>query len=550
VPHPRVTIVMTARERHSLTVSAIESIIANTAMPFRFIYADGQAPDWLKRVLHQRAREWRLEFIEFGGIPWPNHIRNRIAPRIDTEYAVFLDNDICVAPGWLEALVTCADETGAGIVCPLYLIGADAQATKIHMAGGHLTRTQEAAAVLLTEEHRFAEAHWPAVSRQLRREACDFAEYHCVLMSAKLAKTPGLFDDKIVAVHEHIDAALTAKAHGYSVYFEPAAKVTYLASVPRLLSELEFFRSRWSPLAVSESIETFCKKWNVVDDARGIGEIRPWAATHLSHVEPLRLANKRPTALRRPMHVADLKQTLAGLCALAESRGYRKLEWDIVERAHRLAMVYANGIYRPCGRPFINRLAGTASVLMYYEFAASIVAAGLLHAAYTHAGEWMGDAPSRLAEICNALGGRERPLEKRVRAYSLRAERLKALAASRDIAATLTVSDMEVLAIEAANEVDLHLSGEFKFSGRRDTVSDTVIDLVAYVAASIGVTGLAETIKTEALALSLIPSHAGPDEIQSFRLSGRNRIPAGSGALCALLARERDQELGPPISTR
>ena len=37
---PRATIVMTARERHSLAEAAIESIVADTARPFRFIYLD------------------------------------------------------------------------------------------------------------------------------------------------------------------------------------------------------------------------------------------------------------------------------------------------------------------------------------------------------------------------------------------------------------------------------------------------------------------------------------------------------------------------------
>jgi hypothetical protein len=33
---PRATIVMTARDRHSLTESAIESIVANTPQTYRF----------------------------------------------------------------------------------------------------------------------------------------------------------------------------------------------------------------------------------------------------------------------------------------------------------------------------------------------------------------------------------------------------------------------------------------------------------------------------------------------------------------------------------
>ena len=36
----RVTIVMTARERHSLAESAIEAVVSQTPRPYRFIYVD------------------------------------------------------------------------------------------------------------------------------------------------------------------------------------------------------------------------------------------------------------------------------------------------------------------------------------------------------------------------------------------------------------------------------------------------------------------------------------------------------------------------------
>jgi hypothetical protein len=54
----RVTIVMTARERHSLAEAAIDSVVARTPRPFRFIYVDVQSPDWLRPVqLSYRQRQ-------------------------------------------------------------------------------------------------------------------------------------------------------------------------------------------------------------------------------------------------------------------------------------------------------------------------------------------------------------------------------------------------------------------------------------------------------------------------------------------------------------
>lgn len=43
------------------------------------------------------------------------------------------------------------------------------------------------------------------------------------------------------------------------------------------------------------------------------------------------------------------------------------------------------GGFRPCARPFIVRCTGVASALVAFGFAPRVVAAGLLHAAYSHA---------------------------------------------------------------------------------------------------------------------------------------------------------------------
>ena len=418
---PRVTIVMTARERHNLTEAAIESIVLNTGKPFRFIYAESQAPEWLKETLSRRAGEWGLEVVSYGESLWPNQLRRRILPEIDTDYAVFLDNDVSVEPGWLEKLVACADETGAGIVCPLYLIG-DGSTRKIHMAGGRLTEIPTEKGIVLEERHQLAN-HDTAEASNLRREKCDYGEFHCMFIRTKLAKDASIFDDRIVCVHEHIDAALTAKKNGYPIYLEPSVKVTYLALAPFMLADLAYFRERWAFAAAESSIKAFCSKWGVIDEERSFGDVRKFIRWHQTHVDPVRPAPARALALRKPMLPHELQQTLSGLFELAQSRHYRQNEWDKVGRAYQLALPILDGAYRPCGRPFINHLAGSASVLMHYNFDASIVAAALLHAAYTHCRQLAAGPQAGIDKICELLGGKSSSLQRRVRAYALRSAR-------------------------------------------------------------------------------------------------------------------------------
>ena len=533
---PRVTIVMTARERHNLTEVAIESIVRNTTKPFRFIYAESQAPEWLKKTLSRRAGEWGLEVVSFGESLWPNQLRKRILPKIDTDYAVFLDNDLAVEPGWLEKLVACADETGAGIVCPLYLIG-DGSTSKIHMAGGRLTEIPERNGIVMEECHQLAN-HPVAEADNLRREKCDYGEFHCMFIRTKLAKDADIFDDRIVCIHEHIDTALTAKKNGYPIYLEPSAKVTYLALAPFMLADLAFFRERWTFAAAESSIEAFCSKWGVIDDERSFGDVRKFIYWHQTHVDPVRPHAAPAPASQKPMLPQEFRQTLSGLSELAQSRRYRQKEWSTVERAYRQAMTIVDGVYRPCGRPFINHLAGTASVLMHYDFEAAIVAAALLHAAYTHCRELAGGPQASIDEICEVLGGKSSSLERRVRAYTYRSARWKELLASATWASELSILDAEILAIAAANEVDMHLSGEFRFSGRRDIETDGIMGLITHVCDTLGVPGLAETLRTEGRKLSLVKPAAESGSSGSFRIVGNELVPAISRAIFQSLYRD------------
>jgi len=526
---PRATIVMTVRERHALTEAAIDSVVRNTRPPFRFIFAETQSPPWLSELLARRQPEWGIEIAKFDAALWPNQIRKRIAPAIATDYVVFLDNDVSVEPGWLERMIACADETGAGIVCPLYLIGDGASVTRIHMAGGRLQRSNGDNGIALTEAHHLMNADLAQAEPHLRREPCDFAEYHCMLISAKLASDGAIFDDRILCVHEHIDTALAARKAGYGVYLEPSARVTYMGYAPFALGELDFFRTRWGPGAGEASIKAFAQKWGVTDDAASFGDVRGFLESHRIEVDPLHPAPAQGAHRSEAMCRDELRQSLSGLFELAVARGYGQEEWNMLERAYRLALIWVNGVYRPCGRPFINHLTGTASVLVNYGFQAQVACAGLLHAAYTHGALPGMDARSAIAEMQKVLAGNP-ALEKLVRLYTLRAGRCKAILQSAAPQSQLTTEDAKIFAIEAANEADMHLSGEFRFSGRRDLEPPETFELMTYVCRTLGVPGLAQTLLGEREKLSRIPGKPAAGYQGSLRVVDGRFTPASNDA--------------------
>ena len=188
--------------------------------------------------------------------PYPQYNRSLSIPYITTEYTVFLDNDILVSPNWLDALLRCASETGAGIVGPLYLTDEHT----IHMFGGCVK--QEGSDFYEWHDRMNARLD---LSEVMERKPCDYVEYHCLLVRTELLRK-GILDPNLTIVHEHIDLCLMGKKMGYSTYVEPSARITYLQDIPYTEYDLPFFRERWTMEQTEKDIDYFCKKWKVANN--------------------------------------------------------------------------------------------------------------------------------------------------------------------------------------------------------------------------------------------------------------------------------------------
>lgn len=511
---PRVTIVVTERERTSLAERSLESVYADRSEPFHLIYVKNGGPASTDDFLARCADERGFMLICPPQRLWPNQARNLALPYVRTEYVAFIDNDVVVETGWLRNLVACADETGAALVGPLYLWSDGLGEPRIHMAGGTLTEVATPQGIALHERHDRMNA--PLAERaQLQRGACDFLEYHGVLARTDFIRGVGGLSEEIVCVHEHIDIALEAKRAGLPVMFEPAAAITQLAFAPYLVSDLAFHRWRWNRDAAERSLSAFLRKWNVVEDGEAMRDIRGFVDGLTSAIDPAvpRLRTNRPSA---PLAVADIKQNLYGILTQAARMGYAKPELDLFAGAYHAAMTLFVGGFRPCARPFVDHCAGTASALIAFGFAPRIVVAGLLHAAYTHAP--LGPLPNQ------AL----RDLEQQLRTtFSERVERLirnytrmqldpAAWQAARPLE-LLALDDAEVVAMAIANSIDECAAGEPVFSAKAPPTPDWIAYAVD-VATALGVPAFAETLAR----LATEPAPAGlamrRPHIESFRL--------------------------------
>ena len=153
-----VTLVVTQRERMALSEMSLENILADQSEPFRLIYVDGGSPEPVRAYLERRVNEVGGMLIRRPEWLWPNVGRNLALPHVETPYVVFIDNDVVVERGWLRKLVAAAEETGAALVGPLYLVSDGVGEPRIHMAGGTLTRVETPDGVALHERHELLNA--------------------------------------------------------------------------------------------------------------------------------------------------------------------------------------------------------------------------------------------------------------------------------------------------------------------------------------------------------------------------------------------------------
>jgi len=129
---------------------------------------------------------------------------------------------------------------------------------------------------------------------------------------------------------------------------------------------------------------------------------------------------------------------------------------DRVRAAYELALPLFTGAYRGSGKPFISHLVGTASILASVRARMPVVAAGLLHAAYT-SGEfgtgWRGGAPWKRGRLVTAVGVEVEDLVTRYTALRWTAHTIPGI---HDRLDAMDESERDVLLIRLANELEDH----------------------------------------------------------------------------------------------
>jgi GT2 family glycosyltransferase len=267
------------RETFSQTQRSLEAIYERTTGRFELVCVDGGSPPLIKEYLQGAARDKGFTLVRSDTYVAPNQARNLALDHVTTDFVVFVDNDSLVAPGWLEALLRCADETGAWVVGPLYCESSP-EGVRIHMSGGTFRITElRDGKCSYVERHHNQHVEY-AQATNLQRHKTELIEFHTVLIRMTTFDKLGLFDPELTCICEHGDFCLSVHQAGGSVFIEPEAVVTYVPPWRLDIGDLEYFQLRWSEAWLEASIRRLTKKYNLSETDPEMDALRYWVRSH------------------------------------------------------------------------------------------------------------------------------------------------------------------------------------------------------------------------------------------------------------------------------
>ena len=287
----KVTIVIVPRERFSYALTSLDSVLSNTSVPYRLVYVDTDSPIRLRRELERKAHAHGFKLIQTTHYLTPNEARNLGMRYADTPYVAILDNDVHCAPGWLENLLRCAEETGAAVVSPvitsgpLSSVGPDFQT--VHAIGGEVGFYERDGIRGHYERSGHSMVKLDQIDHLLSRSELEIAEFHCMLLQRDTWNMIGGFDEGFKNTREHTDFCLRVRAAGKAIFLEPTARVSYVTAPPLAWSDLALYLFRWSQRWNELSLDHMNSKWNLNEDHASL-KINWLAPQRRTALKPLR----------------------------------------------------------------------------------------------------------------------------------------------------------------------------------------------------------------------------------------------------------------------
>ena len=223
-----VTLVIVPKEWHFHAVAHLRAILDGPRVAAILYMVSEPLPAELAATLELAASEnvGYLSILHMAPFDNPYALRQAAAERVRTPYYAVLGNDTFPASGWLDALVTAAEQTPkAAVVQPIILERSVTHDDTLHVWWRPLRlrraaeQYQGSCELVASFDNNLVQRKLPELQRLLRRQQLDFLEDHALLVrvSAFPSEAPPLWDPRACFRREFFDLSFTCMARGLVV---------------------------------------------------------------------------------------------------------------------------------------------------------------------------------------------------------------------------------------------------------------------------------------------------------------------------------------------
>jgi hypothetical protein len=221
--HECVTIVLVALDQYSPFLSALDSILKETRLPYELIIVEGNAPESVRLKIERKKRGRKnIKIIYSTHHPRMAEAFNLALPHIRTRLAFFMNNNVRVTPLWLEHLLDHA-KNHPGVACP-------------------------------SVAYRETSAH---------PEGLPEVDMNGFLATREVLRCLGEFDLKVSTPLLGLDLAQHFKAHGIGVHAATLSVIEYEPARFPNSSDLKLFQHQWNEKHLRDSVHHMRGKWGL-----------------------------------------------------------------------------------------------------------------------------------------------------------------------------------------------------------------------------------------------------------------------------------------------
>lgn len=205
------------------TIECLDSLRNLRSNNFHVFLIDNNSEEGDRQELERYACAYpNLTFVSNGENLGFGKAHNRLIERFilngSYRYVVLLNNDTTVEPDWLDTLVACAEEEGAGMVSCKMLNYNDH--STVNNLGHKFQNTGDILPIANNE---------PAVKYN-RRFVNEGASGGAALYSVSMLRDIGLYDEYFFCGYEDAELGLRAMIAGYKLVYEPRSIVYHKVS--------------------------------------------------------------------------------------------------------------------------------------------------------------------------------------------------------------------------------------------------------------------------------------------------------------------------------